>query len=156
MVELPRVVISFANPLQIMAVAAPVSQLITVTYDQFVITTEGNHVMYNLPVDHFVSMQVGYVDAQGNAATVDGEVSWESSDEAIATVEVDSGDSTICRVMPQDIGQVQITATADADIGAGVRELVTTCDIMVVAGEAVAGSIEPLGEPQPREPQAKR
>jgi hypothetical protein len=40
---------------------------------------------------------------------------------------------------------VQITATADADLGAGVRNLVTVCDITIVAGEAVAGTIAPIG-----------
>jgi hypothetical protein len=108
--------------------------------------------MYTLPVDHTVSMQVSYVDARGNAASVDGAVSWQSSDESIVKLQVDKADDTICRAVPAGgIGQAQITASCDADLGEGVRELITTCDIEVVGGEAVAGSIQPLGEPDPIE-----
>jgi hypothetical protein len=77
-------------------------------------------------------------------------VSWASSDETIARVVVDAGDTTGASVEAQGkIGQAQITATADADLGTGVRELVTLMDLTVVAGEAVAGTIEPVGAPIP-------
>jgi hypothetical protein len=106
--------------------------------------------MYTLPVDHTVKMQVAYVDARGNPATIDGAVSWESSDVSIIVVGVDPNDSTICRATPVgSIGQVQISATCDADLGDGVRELITLCEIEVVGGEAVSGTIQPLGDQQP-------
>ena len=109
--------------------------------------------MYTLPVDHLVNMKVSYVYAAGNPATVDGPVSWASSDDDLLTVDVDSQDSTICRVTPVGaLGQAQVTATVDAALGQGVRNLITTCDITVVAGKAVAGSITPLGEPEPIAP----
>lgn len=109
--------------------------------------------MYTLPVDHLVSMQVTYVDAGGNPAKVDGEVLWASSDDTILTVNTDPSDSSMCTVTPAgQLGQAQVTATPDADLGSGVRQLITTADIEVVAGEAVAGSIQPLGEPQPLQP----
>lgn len=109
--------------------------------------------MYNLPVDHQVNMEVTYVDANNNPAKVDGEVVWTSSDTTIVTINVDAQDSAICSVVPVGkAGQVQVTATADADLGSGVRSLVTICDIEVVAGEAVAGSIQPLGEAVPIAP----
>ena len=47
------------------------------------------------------------------------------------------------------IGQVQVTATADADLGAGVRNIVTPLDIVVVAGEAMSGAITPVGPAEP-------
>jgi hypothetical protein len=146
-----RVEIVFANPLQIMEVEQPPSghSLITITFRGFVITTEGDHVMYTLPVDHFVQMQVSYVDAQGNPATIDGDVTWNTSDASIVSVTVDATDSTVCRVTPVALGQAQVGARCDADLGVGVRELITTGDIEVVGGEAVAGSIQPVGEPQP-------
>jgi hypothetical protein len=153
MSEPQRIEISFATPLQIMTVggteAHPVSSRLTISYDGFTITTEGNHVMYTLPVDHLVKMKVSYVDAAGNPATVDGPVSWASSDDNILKVETDPGDSAICFVTPVgEVGQAQVTATADADLGDGVRTLITTCDIDVVAGEAVSGTIEPVGPPE--------
>lgn len=153
MVELSRVEIVFGNALKIMEVPAPElgHQLLMINFGhQIVITTKGDHVMYTLPVDHSVTMQVAYTDAKGNPATIDGDVSWDSSDVSIVTVSVDPSDSTVCRATPVgSVGQVQITATCDADLGDGTRELITLCDIEVVGGEAVAGSIQPLGEPSP-------
>ncbi|SIO49873.1 hypothetical protein SAMN05443247_06569 [Bradyrhizobium erythrophlei] len=154
MVDLHRVEIVFANVLKIMEVAEEPPprghSQVRITFDGFVITAEGEHVMYTLPVDHTVKMQVGYVDAAGNPATVDGAVVWQSSDVSIVSVSVDPTDSTICRAIPVgSLGQAQITATADADLGQGVRGLITTCEIEIVGGEAVAGSIQPVGEPEP-------
>jgi len=155
-VTVSRVEIVFANTLKIMEVAdephALGRQFLLIAYDNFAITAEGDHVMYKLPNDHTVAMQVAYSDAKGNAATVDGDVTWESSDASIVMVQVDDTDTTKCRAVPVGIGQAQITATADADIGDGVRELITTCDIEVVGGEAVSGSIQPVGEPEPITP----
>jgi hypothetical protein len=157
MVEVQRLEIVFTNALKVMEVGdeahATGHALLTVKYERFTITMEGDHVMYTLPVDHTVRMQVAYTDAAGNAATIDGDVEWESSNEAIATVEVDTGDSTQCRVVPAgELGQVQIKATCDADLGDGVRELATLADIEIVGGEAVAGTITPSGEPDPKAP----
>jgi len=144
--------LSFANALQICRIEPPpqITSVLTITYDRFTITAKGD-VMYTLPVDMLVKMQVGYVDAEGNPAAIDGPVAWASSDETIVTVTPDTGDSTIVTVTPVGpIGQIQVTATADADLGAGVRNLVTVCDIQLVAGEAVAGTISPVGAPTPK------
>ena len=104
---------------------------------------------YKLPNDHAIQLKVSYVDAKGNPAPVDGDVAWASSDETIARVTV-GDDTTACMVYPGDqIGQAQISATADADLGEGVVELITTGTIEVVAGQAVAGTIEPVGDPIP-------
>ena len=108
--------------------------------------------MYNLPIDHTVKMQVSDVDSAGNPAQVDGEVEWFPANPEIAAIEVDPNDGTICKVMPVSIGRTQVSAKADADLGEGVRELLTICDIMIVAGEAVAGSIQPVGEQEPIPP----
>jgi hypothetical protein len=153
-----RLEIVFTNPLLIAETELPQpgSQLLAISHQGFIIRIEGDHVMYVLPVDHQVTMEVSYVDASGNPVKVDGAVAWVSSDPAIAGVVVDAEDSAICSVVPNGpVGQVQITATADADLGAGVRSLVTVADIEVVAGEAVAGTIQPLGEAQPIAPHAE-
>jgi hypothetical protein len=141
--------LSFANALRICEIEPPpkILAVLTITYDRFTITAKGD-VMYTLPVDKMVKMQVAYVDAEGNPAAVDGDVTWESSDDTIVKVTPETGDSTIVTVFPEGpVGQVQITATADADLGAGTSELITVCDIQIVAGEAVAGTIAPVGEP---------
>ena len=121
---------------------------VTALFEGF--AAEGTDMAYTLPGDKLVTMRVDYVDADGHPATVDGEVTWASSAAEIADVQVDAGDSHICTVTPgTTLGTAQITATADADLGAGVRELITTLDVTVVAGEAVAGTISPVGDPQP-------
>jgi hypothetical protein len=123
---------------------------VTIRYDGLTLTAWGDGMAYKLPNDKMIAVQVAYVDSRGNPAQVDGDVSWDISDANIATVESNAGDSTQAVVTPiGPVGQVQITATADADLGSGVRELITTMDVEIVAGEAIAGTITPVGEPQP-------
>ena len=123
---------------------------VTLQYDSFKLKVRGDEMGYTLPADKTVGVQVSYVDANGNPATVDGDVTWDSSDEDIAYTQVDPADSTKAWVRPgTKIGQAQITATADADLGDGTRELITLMDVQVVGGEAVAGTITPVGEPGP-------
>jgi hypothetical protein len=152
-VNVNRLEIVFTNALKLIdATEEPQGHArLTVRFDGFAITTQGD-VMFTLPVDHTVQMQVAYKDAAGNPATIDGDVEWTSSDDAVATVTVDTSDSTIVRVVPVGpLGQVQVTASADADLGSGVRKLKTLADIEIVGGEAVTGTISPLGEIEPKE-----
>ena len=77
-------------------------------------------------------------------------MAWASSDDTLAAVfvsSVNSQEAVVRTVGP--IGQVQVTATADADLGAGVRNIVTPLDIVVVAGEAMSGAITPVGPAEP-------
>jgi hypothetical protein len=125
---------------------------VTIRYGGLTLTAWGDAMAYKLPNDKVIGVQVAYVDSKGNPAEVDSDVTWDTSDPEIATVEIDTGDSTMAKVVPSGkVGQVQVTATADADLGEGVRELVTTMDVEIIAGEAVAGTITPVGEPQPIE-----
>jgi hypothetical protein len=158
MVEFTRVEIVFSNVLKIMEVdEEPLVergfQVLAVKYESFTITFQGDHAMYNLPIDHTVKMQVSYTDSAGNPAKVES-VEWFPANAEIAAIEVDANDPTICKVMPVALGRTQVSAKADADLGEGVRELLTVCDIMIVAGEAVAGSIQPTGEQEPIPPQS--
>jgi hypothetical protein len=126
---------------------------VTIRYGGLTLTAWGDAMAYKLPNDKVIAIQVAYVDSKGNAAEVDGDVTWDTSDPEVATVETDTGDSTAAVVVPSGkTGQVQVTATADADLGEGTREIITTMDVEIVAGEAVAGTISPVGEPQPIEP----
>lgn len=123
---------------------------ITVRYRGLTLTAWGDGMSYKLPNDNQIQVQVAYVDSHGNPAAIDGEVTWDTSDSNIATVETDTADSTRATVVPNgQVGQVQVTCTADADLGEGTREIITTMDVDVVAGEAVAGTITPVGPPTP-------
>lgn len=125
--------------------------LVTLTYGGFSVTARGEDMAYTLPIDMAVSVKVSYVDAHGNPAVVDGAVNWDSSDTNIATVTADAPDgATAIVAAATNLGQAQITATADADLGEGVREVVTIMDVQIIAGEAVAGIIEPVGAPTPK------
>jgi hypothetical protein len=149
-----QLAISFATPLRIIVseeapLPLPLPRL-TIWCGPFSVTITGAVIMFTMPVNHRIKMQVSYVDAAGNPATVDGDVTWSTSDATIGSVTVDPADSTICVVTSlTKVGQVQITATADADLGEGTRSLVTLCDISIVAGEAVAGTIQPVGTAEP-------
>jgi hypothetical protein len=112
---------------------------------------------YTLPADKQVRLQIEYVDKNGNPAEVDDEVQWSSSDDVIAKVEpltvqpsgnVPEG-GVVMLIPGTAVGNCQITAKADADLGDGVRELISLFDVTVVAGEAVAGVITPVGEQTP-------
>jgi hypothetical protein len=74
------------------------------------------------------------VTAAGNPAQVDGTPAWSvvSGD---ATIEP-STDGLSCYLISGAVGNSQITVTADADLGEGVREITDTVDLAVVSAEA--------------------
>jgi hypothetical protein len=124
---------------------AQAGAIIRATYGAFTATAKGNHMAYTMPVDAKVAMRVDYVDAHDNPARVDGAVTWTSSDPTVVSVVADSKDTQNALITAAGkLGAAQITAEADADLGDGVRELLTLLDITVVAGEAVAGVIAPV------------
>jgi hypothetical protein len=113
------------------------------------VRAKGPNMSYKLPNDKVVDVQVSYVDSKGNPAEVDGDVVWSSSNPEICDVEVNSSNSKVARITPGDsVGQAQIVATADADMGEGVRNISCFMDVEVIAGEAVAGVISPVGPTQ--------
>jgi hypothetical protein len=151
-----HVVVSFDGPLVIEQkpppAPPPVRCVVTAKLDGF--SVRGDAPMtYKLPDDKKIVVRVEYLDAKGRPASVDGDVEWTTSDDMIANVGVLQGDSQQAEIVPgQNLGQCQITATADADLGEGTKEVICTLDVEVVGGEAVIGTITPVGEPQPIDP----
>jgi len=124
--------------------------VISVRYAQFRLTARGDHMAYQLPADHQIEVRVDYVDAGGNPAAVDGPVEWSVAPDGIVTVTPDGSDSQLCMLTPVGpAGNCQVSVTADADLGAGIKSLVTMLDVSVIAGEAVAGTITPVCSPTP-------
>jgi hypothetical protein len=111
-------------------------------------TLQEGRMAFNLPVGMQVGVTVAYVDQAGNPAVVDGAVTWTSSDASVASV-TSTADTQALIVAGSTLGGAQITASADADLGSGVRSLLTLMDVTVVAGEAVSGTITPDGPPVP-------
>ena len=67
------------------------------------------------------------------------------------TVVADTADHFQASVTPVGpAGSAQVTVTADVDLGTGVKELITLFDVTIVAGQAVAGTISVVGDPQPK------
>jgi hypothetical protein len=144
------VAFKLGGTLEILTEPSKAGCFVTVRHGNFTIRARGNDMAYTLAVDTQVQVKVDYVDGAGNPAKVDGDVRWNSSDDTIATVTVDPEDSFNALVRAAGkLGQVQITAIADADLGEGARPLVTPMDVECVAGEAVAGTITPVGSAEP-------
>jgi hypothetical protein len=85
-----------------------------------------------------VTLAVAFVSAKGNPAVVDGLPVWGTSDATVLSVvpAADGLSADVVAVGP--LGTAQVSVTADADLGEGVRALVGTLDVTVIASEAGA------------------
>ena len=94
-----------------------------------------------LTVDQKVSFVVKLVDSAGNAARCDGPASVTVSNGTAEVVNV-AADGLSGELSALVAGTGQVAVRVDADLGDGVRELIILGDYEVVAGEAVAGTVE--------------
>lgn len=85
-----------------------------------------------------VGLSVSFVTAKGNPAAVDGLPVWSVSDATVLSVvpAADGLSADVVAVGP--LGTSQVSVTADADLGEGVRALIGTLDVTVVASEAAS------------------
>lgn len=96
-------------------------------------------------------------DKKGNPASVDGMPQWSSSDDALVSLTPSEDGMSATVVSLGATGTVQISVSADADMGEGVRTMTGSALIDVMAGEAFAFALM-LGEdfdpaePAPEEP----
>jgi len=107
---------------------------------------EGDITMLILTNSQQVDLAIKPLDKRGKPAQVDGVPVWACSDPLLATVEP-SEDGLSCVVKALDNGSAQISVSADADLGEGVRALTGTLDLEIVSGEAASLSII-AGTPQ--------
>lgn len=83
---------------------------------------------------NFPNVTLSITDSRGRAAVVDGVPVWASSDETVVTVSP-SADGMVAVVDTVGAGVARISVTADADLGAGVEQIIGTSeDINVVLG----------------------
>lgn len=103
-----------------------------------------------LPDDKQFTATISVVDAKGNPALIDGIATWASSDPTLVAVTPSVDGLSALVVAVGALGTTQVTVTADADLGSGVRAITGLLDVTVVAGEAVGLTVTagPL-EPQP-------
>lgn len=78
----------------------------------------------------------------GAPAKVDGKTSWTSADETVLECVGAAGNSQIANLFaPGPAGTVRITASADADLGDGMKPVTSDMDITVTEPMASDGEI---------------
>jgi len=85
-----------------------------------------------------VTLNVSPVSARGNPALLDGTPVWTTSDDLLVSV-MPSGDGLSALVVATGkVGSCQVSVTADADLGEGVKQLTGVIDIVVQPSMAVS------------------
>lgn len=80
-------------------------------------------------------------DAHGNPASLDGPATWGVSDDSLASVDV-ATDGLSATVVPKGpTGDVTVSVTGDGDLTSGVKTIVGTLDLSIVAADAVSISV---------------
>lgn len=93
------------------------------------------------------------LDAKGNPAPVDNVAAWQVTNPDVCTLEV-AGDGVTALCKATALGDTQVSCTADADLGSGVRNITGLLDVSIRAAEAVsmgivAGTPEEQSAPTP-------
>lgn len=93
-----------------------------------------------------------FVDKKGNPAKVDGAPTWSTDNTDVLALKP-SDDGLSCVVAAVDpLGVAGVTMRADADLGAGVVELIGTLEVEITAGQATTVKLEaapPTEQPEP-------
>lgn len=96
-----------------------------------------------------VTLSIQPLTQAGNPAKVDGKPVWSvSNPELISISESEDGLSVVASTVGP-LGSAQVSVSADADLGEGVRELFSILDVEVIAAEAVSLGIV-AGTPEPK------
>lgn len=88
-----------------------------------------------------VKLSVSFLTKAGNAAKVDGAPVWSSSNDTVISLVVAEDGLSADAVTVGPLGSAQVSVSADADLGEGVRSIVGTLDLEVVAAEAATVGI---------------
>jgi len=159
-----KVTINFGSPLVVIVRSEPdkppIRPIVTLDHPDLPLTISGENMSETVQQGHIGTISVEWTNAQGQPAKVDGPTTWNSTDESIITVTVATGNPLIANWHTVGLGSASILATADADMGDGVKKITATTDFTVIPGEATGGTttVEDLGpgEPSSGGPQARR
>jgi hypothetical protein len=88
-----------------------------------------------------VDLSIAFETAAGNPARVDGVPVWENSNPEVVDLIVAEDGLTASATSKGPLGLAQISVTADADLGEGVRPLTAIGELEVVAAEAARGVV---------------
>lgn len=90
-------------------------------------------------------------DSRGRDATVDGAPTWQSSDDTVLSV-VPAADGMSAVISTGAPGSARVTATADADLGAGIAPITIVFDDVTVSANPnsqaslMTGSLAPFSD----------
>lgn len=98
---------------------------------------QGDIKMLILTNSQEVDLAIKPLDRRGKPAQVDGVPAWSLSNPALGQLVVaDDGLSSVFKAL--DNGTVQVSVSADADLGDGVETISGTLDIEIVSGKATS------------------
>lgn len=103
---------------------------------------------FNLNDTDQVLLTIKPLDAAGKPAQVDGPPDWGSTDSTVCSLNI-AEDGMSATAVAGNPGVAHIRVSVDADLGEGVRTLVSSLQINVIGGEAQTFDIVPgAAEPQ--------
>ncbi len=109
-------------------------------------------------ITQLLKLSLEILDAKGNAAAVDGAPKWTVSDQSLGELKV-SEDGMSAEFTPLGpLGTCKIQVLADADLGAGQKDLIGEMEVTLVGAEAVSLALKGVlsdivvPEPVPEEP----
>lgn len=100
---------------------------------------------FDLPADKLVSVTIELKDKKGNPAQVDDTPVWSTDNTQVLALEP-AADGMSCKVTAVGVltaSPVMVQVTADADLGDGVKPVIGTLEVNVVAGDAALISLTP-------------
>lgn len=104
---------------------------------------EGENMASTMQAGTYATCSVTWKDKSGNIVKVDGPTKWDSSSTDLVQCTGAPGNPQIANLYaPGPIGNAQVQATADADLGEGVKTVTATIDVTVIGGQAIEGDIE--------------
>lgn len=99
--------------------------------------------VFKLTYSQEATLSVAFLDGKGNPAETDGPPEWLVSNPNVLALEpAADGLSCVCSAVGP-LGQATVSVKADADLGAGRKEVVGLLDVTVTAGTAVTVVITP-------------
>lgn len=96
-----------------------------------------------------VTLAIQPLTAGGNPATVDGVPAWSVSDETVLSIVVAEDGLSAVVTTAGPVGTSQVSVSADADLGEGVKTITGLLDVEVVGAEAATLAIN-TGTPEPK------
>lgn len=104
-------------------------------------TVKGDLTMLLITDSQEVDLAIKPVTKKGHPAQIDGVPVWSTSDPTIVALVVAADGLSCIATATENLGTVQISVTADADLGEGIQNLTGILDLEVIGGAAATMTI---------------